>query len=83
MKPRNVIWHEHFESKRCIDNLHGRYDACEDSQGFLVWDVGKNRIFRVRSQRAAIVLARQLANLPEHPTTRWIRKPYICTGYRG
>lgn len=62
----NIIWHHHVFAKRCTNEIHGRFDAIEDSDGKIyVLNVGtKKRAFNeFKSREEAIHYAELAAHI--------------------
>lgn len=59
----HVLWHEHYFSAHCADEVHGRFDAMHTKEeGFFVLDVGNWTIVRTcPSKDEANALAKRLA----------------------
>ena len=55
-------WHQHAFSPLCTDEVHGRFDAIEDTRGIWVLNVGTMKIVASASSRKeAIEIAEALA----------------------
>ena len=58
-----AVWHEHFFSPHCTDEVHGRFDAVEDEDGTIyVLDVGSwTRVQVCASEAEACAEAKRMA----------------------